>query len=159
WQHPEPSRGLLDILVTASREVDDDRAARAQLTAEADRSSKSVRGLDRWQDPLGAAEKTECLHRLRIGDRPVLGTADVSEERVLGAGAGVIKSGRERVRGPGLTVLVLKHVRLRAVQHAGPSTGDRRGVAAGLHTVACRFATAEPHAVVVQEGVEDADRV
>src|SRR5690606_25063543 len=54
---------------------------------------------------------------------------------------------------------VLQDESARAVQQAGIATGDRRGVPARLHTVAGCFQTDEADAVVVEEGVEDADGV
>src|SRR5579884_3793082 len=48
----------------------------------------------------------------------------------------IIKSGRDRVRFRYHAVRVLKHVGVRAVQHAGPSAGKARSVFTGVKRAA-----------------------
>ena len=50
------------------------------------------------QDPFGARQPLEAGQRLVVGDRQVLRAAGVLEVRVLGADAGVVEAGRDRVR-------------------------------------------------------------
>ena len=45
------------------------------------------------------------------------------------------------------------------MQHAGRALGERGAVAAGLDAVAAGLEADQPHAGVVEERVEDADRV
>ena len=78
---------------------------------------------------------------------------------VLGADARVVEAGRDRVRLEGLAVLVLQEVAARAVQDAGATAFDRRGVPFGVDAVAGRLEPVELDRRVVEEGVEDADRV
>ena len=86
--------------------------------------------------------------------------ADVAQMRVLGAAAGVVQAGRDRVGLEDLAHLVLQHGRQRSVQHAGtPGDGERRAVAAGLERLAAGLDADERDALVAHEGREDADRV
>lgn len=59
----------------------------------------------------------------------------------------------------GLPVLVLQQVRERTLERAGRSAGERRGVPTGLDAVAGGLVTDQPNTRIVDEGVEDADRV
>ena len=59
----------------------------------------------------------------------------------------------------GLAVLVLQQVGERALKRSGRSAGERRRVPAGLDTVAGRLVADQPDPGVVDERVEDADRV
>ena len=90
---------------------------------------------------------------------PVLGAADRGEPGVLGADARVVEAGRDRVRLDGLAVLVLQQVAARAVQHAGAALGDRRRVPLGVDALAAGLEAVQADVGVVEEGVEDADRV
>lgn len=54
-----------------------------------DCSGHRVCGLDRRDDALQPAQQSEGLHGLGVGDRPVLGAAEVLEEGVLGSDARV----------------------------------------------------------------------
>ena len=74
-----------------------------------------------------------------VGDGDVAGAARVAQPGVLGAGAGVVEPGRDRVRLEDLAVLVLHDRREGAVQHAGAAAdGERRAVAAGVDPLARR---------------------
>ena len=59
----------------------------------------------------------------------------------------------------GLAVVVLQHVGARAVQHARRAAGERRGVPAGLDAVAAGLEAVQRDAGVVEERVEEPDRV
>ncbi len=63
--------------------------ARRLACAERQRAGERVRALDRRDDPLGAAEQRERLHRLGVGDRPVL------------RAAGLVRARRAPARRPG----------------------------------------------------------
>ena len=65
----------------------------------------------------------------------VLGAADVLQLGVLGADAGIVEAGRDRVRLDDLAVRVLQQVGAVAVQHAGRAGGERRRVAAAVEAV------------------------
>ena len=78
---------------------------------------------------------------------------------MLGSDARVVEAGRDRVRLEGLAVLVLQEVAARAVQDARAAALDRRGVPLGVDAVAGRLEAVQLDRRVVEEGVEDADRV
>ena len=63
------------------------------------------------------------------------------------------------MRFDGLAVLVLQQIRERTLERAGRPAGERRCVPAGFDAVACRLVADQPHAGIVDEGVEDADRI
>src|SRR5581483_7536586 len=81
----------------------------------------------------------------------VLHAADVPEVRVLGTDAGIVEPGRDRVRVRDLTVVVREDRRPRAVEHARAPAPERRG--------AGRLDADDAHLLVLEEAVEEADRV
>ena len=135
-----------EVLVAAAGEADED-----QLRVELAGARERVRRLERRDDALGAREVAERGERLLVGRADVLRAAAVAEERVLRADAGIVEAGRDRVRVGDLPVLVGEDRRARAVQHAGPAGAERRR--------AGRLDADEAHVRVVEEAVEDADRV
>src|SRR4051794_9203049 len=145
------ARGV-HILVAAAGQVHHDRRRPAQLGGQPGRdprgAGEGVRALDGRDDPFGTAEQLERRHRLRVGDRFVAGPAGVVQPRVLGTDAGVVQSGRDRVRLDGLPVVVLKHVRPGPVQDPGRAAGDRRRVPPGLDPVAAGLEAVEPNPLV-----------
>ena len=78
---------------------------------------------------------------------------------MLGADARVVEAGRDRVRLDRLAVVVLQQVAAGAVQDAGAAALDRGRVPLGVDPVAGRLVAVELHVGVVEERVEDADRV
>ena len=110
-----------------------------------------VRRLERRDDPLGAREPLEGVERLLVGAGDVLGPARVAQERVLGADAGVVEPGRDRVRVGDLAVLVGEDRRARAVQDAGAAAAERGRPR--------RLDADQAHSGVVDEPGEHADRV
>jgi hypothetical protein len=77
-----------------------------------------VRRLDRGQYALRPGEPHGRRDRFRVGDRDVAGAPQIPQVRMLGADAGVVQPGRDRVRLLDLPVLVLEEQRLEAVQYA-----------------------------------------
>ena len=132
---------------------------RTEFAADAERAGEGVRRLDGGDDPLGRAQQAQRLHRLVVGRGDVLRAADRGEPRVLGPDARVVQAGRDRVGFDGLPVLVLEDEGSRAVQDAGAAALDRGGMARGVDPVAGGLDAVEPHAFVIEEGVEHADRV
>src|SRR3954466_10152517 len=59
----------------------------------------------------------------------------------------------------GLTVFVLQQIRERALKSARGAPGEGRGVPPGLYTVTRRLVTDQPDPRIVDERVEDADRI
>ena len=71
--------------------------------------------------------------------RGVLGAAGVVQPGVLGADGGVVEAGGDGVRQRDLAVVVLQHVAVGAVQHAGQPAGEARGVLAECSAAAAGF--------------------
>ena len=142
--HAEPLRRGVDVLVPATGQVDQDHPVGPELAAQPQRARDRVRRLDRRDDALGAAEQRERVHRLGVGDRPVLGAAEVLEQRVLRPDAGVVQPRGDRVRLGGLAVVVLQQVGHRPVQRAGRAGGQGGAVPAGLDAVAAGLEADQP---------------
>ena len=143
------------VLVAASGEVDQQQGVRAELAADLDGAGEGVGGLERGDDPLGAAEQLERLHGLLVGGVAVLGPAGVAQVGVLGADARVVQTGARWSGTPGLAVVVLHEVAEGAVQDPGRAGREPRRVAAGLDALSPGLDADEPHVGVVDEPVED----
>ena len=71
-----------------------------------------VRALERRDDALGGGEQPQRLERLVVGDGDVARPPAVAQPGVLGADAGIVEPGGDRVRVADLPGLVLQDVRL-----------------------------------------------
>ena len=78
---------------------------------------------------------------------------------MLGPDTRVVQTRRDRVGFDGLTVLVLQQIGVRALESAGRSSGECGCVPAGFDPVASRLVTDQAYTRVVDERVEDTDRV
>src|SRR3546814_8042535 len=78
---------------------------------------------------------------------------------MLGANARVIKARGHRVRLGDLAVVVAQHVGAVAVQDADAAGRERCRMAAAGDALARCFRADDAHARIVEEGVENADRV
>jgi len=154
-QQAEPARRGVDVLVAASGEVDEEESVGAELPAHLHGAGQCVAGLQRRDDALGLTQQTEGLHRLLVGDGPVLRAAALEQVRVLRPDTRVVQAGRDRVRLHGLAVVVLHDVGERAVEDAGKAGCKPRRVAAGVDALAAGLQTDEANAGVVEEPVED----
>ena len=67
-------------------------AAAAQFLAQLQRTGDRVRRLDGRDDSLGAAQQRERVHRLGVGDGPVLRAAGILQKRMLRADAGIVQT-------------------------------------------------------------------
>src|SRR5690606_15143304 len=147
------------VLVATAGEVAQDQGVLRQFARQPDRLGDGVAGFERRQDAFGAGELVERSQRLLVGDADVLGAAGVLEEGMLGADARVVQAGRYRMRLGDLAVVVADHVGAVAVQHAHATGRERGRVAAGVDTVARRLGADDAHRRIVEEGVEQADRI
>src|SRR5690606_35620903 len=120
---------------------------------------QGVGRLQRRDDAFQAAALVEGAQRLVIGDRYVLDAADIVQPGVLGADAGVVEAGGNRVGVDDLPVVVLQQEGAVAVQHAGGTAVHAAGVLAGVDAVAGGFHADDLHGGVIQERVEQADGV
>src|SRR5918999_1854625 len=119
-----------------------------------------VRGLERGDDPLELADAAQRGQGLVVGHRDVAGAPAVAQVGVLGAGAGVVEAGRDRVGLENLAVLVLHDRRVGAVEDAAAAADGQRGaVAAGLDPLPRGLDADQLHVGVPHEGHERADGV
>mmetsp|Transcript_59253 Transcript_59253/g.139760 ORF Transcript_59253/g.139760 Transcript_59253/m.139760 type:complete len:374 (+) Transcript_59253:221-1342(+) len=116
-------------------------------------------GLQRGDDALGAAQVVEGGQRLGVGDADVLGPADVLQVGMLGADAGVVQAGRDRVRFGDLAVGVLQQIGAVAMQHARRAGTQRGGVLAARDALPRGFDADQAHLIMGDVRVEDADGV
>src|SRR5688572_29688317 len=91
-----------EVLVAASREADEHDAG------ELARAREGVRRLERRDDALETAALAERGERFPVGRGDVLRAAGVVEPGVLGADAGVVEAGADRVGADDLAVPVLE---------------------------------------------------
>src|SRR5437763_1486481 len=78
---------------------------------------------------------------------------------MFGANAWIVEAGADRFRADDLPVTVLQDHRARPVQHARRSVHERRGVLADLVAFAASLGAVERDVSVIDEGVEQPDRV
>src|SRR5207248_5866253 len=79
----------------------------------------------------------------------------VAQPGVLGADAGVVEAGGDRVRVADLPGLVLKEIALATVQHAHLPRRERGGMRAGLEPAPRRLDADQLDAPVAAEGVKE----
>ena len=118
-----------------------------------------MRRLERRQDAFEPRERLEPLERFRVGGVGVFGAAEIAQPRVLGSDRGVVETGGDRVRQLDVARLVLQHERARALQHARAAAGKACGVASRCDALAAGLDADQSNVAVVEEAVEDADRV
>ena len=83
------------------------------------RLGDGVRAFQRGQDAFAAGQRVERGQRVVVAAVGVRDAAGVFPVAVLGADAGVVEAGGDRVDVARLAVVVLHHVAVAAVQHAG----------------------------------------
>ncbi len=109
--------------------------------------------------PSVLASHSNPSSALRSFDPGVLRSPARLEPRVLGANRRIVESGRDRMGREDVAAPVLQHPAPRAVQDAGGPARESRGVLAGLQAPPARLDAHEPHARVVNERVEEPERV
>ena len=118
-----------------------------------------MRTFDGGEDALLSRDQLIRRQRRIVFTRGVAHAARVLPVAVLGADAGVVETGGDRVDIQRLTIVILQHVAVAAVQDAFHSVGERAGVVAGVWAAASRFDPGEGHGAVLDERVEDPRRV
>ena len=118
-----------------------------------------VRGLEGRNDAFEPAQAVEGVEGLFVGDGAVLGQALVVEVGVLGADAGVVEAGGDRVADGDLAVVVLQQVRLVAVEDTDLAAADAGRVFPARDAIPGRLAADELHARLADERCEDAHGV
>ena len=148
-----------DVLVAAAAEIEHEQMVARQSRRDLRDMGQSMRRLERRDDALHARAELEGLERLVVVDRDVLDAAEIVEPGMLRPDAGIVEPGRDRMRVLDLPVLVLQKICPVAVQHAGHAAVERGRVLAGLDAVAAGLDPDHAHALVVEEGMEEADGV
>src|SRR3546814_10908873 len=85
--------------------------------------------------------------------------SDLSSDVCSSDLAGIIEPGRDRMRLGDLAVVVLEEIGAVAVEHAGYAAVEARGVGAGRDPAPRRFDAEHRYLRVVEERVEQPDRV
>ncbi len=125
---PQDPCDLLDVLVPAAAQVDDDDLARGQRAGALHRVDEGMGALERGDDPLQARAELECLEHLVVGGIGVLDAAEVAVVGVLRADGGVVQARGHRMGELDLAVGVLQDERLAALKgrRACPRRTGRR---------------------------------
>src|SRR6478736_7875929 len=72
---------------------------------------------------------------------------------------GVVETSRHRMRRLDVAVVVLQHEGARALEHTRCAAGEPRRMAPGLDGLATGLDANQPHILVIDERIEDADGV
>src|SRR3954447_24924049 len=99
------------ILVAAAGEADEDELFLALVYAR-----ECMSGLERRNDSFETAQLPERVQGVLVARPQVFGAAAVAQPRMLGADAGIVEAGRDRVRVGDLAVFVREHRRASAVE-------------------------------------------
>ncbi len=91
-----------------------------------------MRRLKGRDDAFELAAKLECRHRFVVSRREELHPAHVMQPGMLGADAGIIEAGGDRMRLLDLAIVVHQEIGAIAMQHARSAAGDRGRVLAAL---------------------------
>lgn len=149
----------LDVLVTTTRQTDDDILVRRHRLGQLDGSIDTVRGFQGRDDTLELADEAEAGEGLLVRSSDELGAVAVFPGRQLWADGGVIQTSRHGVCVLDLTVLVLKHICLHTVQNTLGSSRQCRRVARSVDTITTSLNTQKLDGWVVGEGVEHAHSI
>ncbi len=120
---------------------------------------QSVRRLQCRNDAFKAGERLEGFECLMVHDRHVFDAADVVQLGMLGADAGIVETGGNRVALLDLAVAVLQQVGAVAMQDTRRTCRDRGAVLVAIEALAAGFDADDLDARVIEERMENADRV
>ena len=109
--------------------------------------------LKRWNDTFGAAEQLECGKGLDIGHVVIPHAANFLKPAMFGADARIIQASGDRMRLGDLAVCILQQIGFVAVEDAGATARQRRGMFL-VETVTRRFNAQHCHVFVVKKRVE-----
>ena len=144
-----------DVLVAAAAEIHDDDLVLANGRGELDHLGQRMRRLERRNDAFDPRAELEGVEGLLVGCRHVGDAAAITKPGVLGADAGIVEAGGDRMTFEDLAVAVLQEVCPVAMQHARPPAIHRRGVAVfDLEAVTAGFDAVNPDLAIVEEGME-----
>src|SRR5436190_7484636 len=153
------------ILVSATAEADQVVAGRSRPGGRrrgdgrvGEEPRDRVSRLEGRQDPLELRQLAERAQRLVVGDRPVDRAPGVAQLSVLRPHPRIVEAGRDGVGFDDLSLVVGEDRGHRAVEHPR-ATGGQRGPVAPLEALPSRLDADQLDLGVVDERVEDADRV
>src|SRR5947209_13798431 len=112
-----------------------------------------MRRFQRRNNALEARENLQRTQGLIIRGAHVFGAAAMLEPGMLGADAGIIEPGRDRMRGGDLSGAILKHVRKCSLQHSGLAALEAGSVLAERGAAAAGFNPDESYFFIGNEGV------
>ena len=156
---PQP-RNFRRIFVAAAGQADHDRFIFGSLRRQLHAFGNGVRTFQRRQYSFVAAPSrsnaasASSSRQLMYFTRP-----RIFPIAVLGPDAGIIQAGRDAVHVARLAVFVLHHVAVAAVQHAGRTVRQRRGMIAWLRRSAAGFDADQFDFFVLDERIKHARRV
>src|SRR6266478_1677316 len=127
------------ILVAAAGEADDNHLVLGSLRRNAQGFHDGMSGFQGRKNAFQARTIRKAVQRIRVGHMRVSNPAVVFPKTVLGADAGIIESGGDRVNRRGLAIAVLQHIALTAVQDARPAETDRGRVLTELRPASAGF--------------------
>src|SRR6266511_3985435 len=118
----QPGNRLSEVFVpapTQAQEVESIRRIRSVSggSGGAKKPGDRMGRLQRRQDPLQTRQLPKGAKRLGVRDRLVASAAGVPQVGVLGTDAGIVETGRDRVRLQDLPLVVLQDGRERPVKH------------------------------------------
>ncbi|KAH3670515.1 hypothetical protein OGAPHI_001030 [Ogataea philodendri] len=141
----------LDVLVSSSRNVDDDVLVLGHGLGLLQSSVDGMRRLERRNDTLVLRKQTEPFQGLRVGSSNKLHTAQVLPGRKLGSNTRIVQSGRNRVSVVDLAVRVLQNVRLDSVENTRLSGSQRGRVSVCVQSVSSSLDSQKLDAAVFLE--------
>ena len=116
-------------------------------------------GFERGDDAFGTAEELEGFQCFLVGNRGVFDALHILEPGVFGADAGIVEACADRMTLGNLAVVVLQQIGFVAVEHAGEAAEEAGRVFVAVEAVTCRLHAEHLHVGIVEEGVEQAERV
>src|SRR6266700_6660865 len=113
------------VLVAAAGKADDNHVVLGSLRRNPHGFHDGMGRLQSRENTFQARTIRKAVQRIRVGNMRVSNPAAVFPKTVLGADAGIIEPGGDRVNRRGLAVAVLEDIAMTAVQDAGPAETDR----------------------------------
>src|SRR5262249_3371374 len=127
---------LVGVLIAPAGEADDQDRVGTEPGGFLQPLRDGVARLQRGEGPPVPRPRVVGLERLGIGHAHIADPAAVLPEAVLGADAGIVEAGGDRVHVLGLAVVVLEHIAEAAVEDARTTLRQAGGVLAGTRAPA-----------------------
>ena len=116
-------------------------------------------GLQGGNNSFKLGAQLECSERLIVSTGNILSATCVAQEGMFRPNARIVEAGANRVGVEYLPVIGLQQVGAVAMQDAGAAAIQGRRVLTGFDTVARRLDANQAHTLVIDEGMEQADRI